>query len=143
VSEVTKADFFTCIQVKITNNIRANFSVTAMLNYVLIPSSRVLHSKCQYICPSSRRIPFGNPRGWKYEHDADIVNTESDWKLDTLKFCIYILLFALWYITSFSTKIACDLCIFSLLLARLVRICMPTQNILDTLNTLYIHVAVG
>jgi hypothetical protein len=27
VSEVTKADFFTCIQVKITNNIRANFSL--------------------------------------------------------------------------------------------------------------------
>jgi hypothetical protein len=49
------------------------------------------------LCPSSRRIPFGTPRGWKHEHDADIANFKfpittdmnTDLKLDTLSFVYY------------------------------------------------------
>jgi hypothetical protein len=40
----------------------------------------------------------------------------TDLKLDNLKFCILFLLFTLWFSTCFSTKIACDLCIFFSLL---------------------------
>jgi hypothetical protein len=53
---------------------------------------------------------------FKFWITTDLTNT--DLKLDTLKFCIFILLFALWYITRFSTKIACDLCIFSLFISQ-------------------------